>query len=159
MGWKQATGGGGRTVVTPTLLGRIQTRIVLLCTVALLWTLVAMPFIPRTTQLGSAYLAGFVALALTGLLGMVVWEPLYHFLQQFRWEKDWPALFGFVTFLPEGLVLHAVLRATVLADAPPFASITFWVHFFTTWLVMWLFANGAMRVFSLRWRYRGGRVF
>jgi hypothetical protein len=144
--------------VTANLFGRVQTRIALLATVGLIWTIVAMPFIPRVTSLGSTYFAGVVALVLTGLFGIVLWEPLYHFLQQLRWEKDWPALFGFIAFIPEGVLVHAILRGTVLRDAPLFASVTFWLHFFTTWALVWFFMNGPMRVISLRWRFRGGRL-
>lgn len=45
-------------------------------------------------------------LGLVLVLGFV-WEFLYHLLQQFRWEKDWPVLFALLVGIPEG---HGVLR-------------------------------------------------
>ena len=41
------------------------------------------------------------------------------------------------------------------ADAPGSALI---VHFGRTWLVTRLWVNGPMRVFVVRWRFRGGRI-
>ena len=35
---------------------------------------------------------------------------------------------------------------------------TFAVHFATTWLAIFLFLQGPMRVPFLRWRFRGGRI-
>ena len=32
----------------------------------------------------------------------VGWELVYHLLMQFRWEKDWPTLFGLLVGVPEG---------------------------------------------------------
>ena len=30
------------------------------------------------------------------------WDPLYHVLMQFRWEKDWPIMFGLLVGSPRG---------------------------------------------------------
>ncbi|MDO5498114.1 MAG: hypothetical protein Q4F67_00360 [Propionibacteriaceae bacterium] len=139
--------------MTPTLMGRIQTRWALLVIVGLPWTLVLMLFGLLTGAAYSTLLAGgLLVLGLVGLLG-TIWEGVYHGLQQFRWEKDWPALFGLVTIVNEGLVLWLV---TVLLDRP--LGALGWIHFVTTWLLMWIFANGPMRVLAPRWRYRGGRL-
>jgi len=84
---------------------------------------------------------------------------LYHFLMQWRWEKDWPTLFGLVTLAPEGLLLWLLLSAGVVpgitgtVTAPAFA-----VQFLAVWLAVWLVANGPMRVPFIRWRFRGGRL-
>lgn len=147
--------------MTPTLLGRIQTRLFLVATVGVVWMLIISPIVlpitPDETALGDVFSLGYAALVVVAVVG-IVWELIYHGLQQFRWEKDWPALFGFVAFIPEGILLHAILRATVLRNAPAFATVTFWAHFFTTWALVWFFMNGPMRVVSLRWRFRGGRL-
>ena len=46
-----------------------------------------------------------------------MWEFVYHLLQQFRWEKDWPTLFGLLVGIPEGLLAYAVARSGVLPAA------------------------------------------
>lgn len=140
--------------MTPTLMGRIQTRWFLLLVVGVPWTLVLMVF---GLLSGEAYLdlliGGLRVLGLVGLLG-TLWEFAYHGLQQFRWEKDWPALFGLLTIVNEGVLLWLVM---LLLDLP--LGVLGWTHFVTTWLLMWVFVNGPMRVLAPRWRYRGGRLF
>ncbi len=133
--------------MTPTLLGRIQTRLFLLVAVGVPWTLTVLPLVPGPTADVAPSL--FAALALFGAVGSIVWEPIYHLVQQFRWEKDWPISFGLLTFVPEALVVRALVGA-------PWS--TFLVHAATTWLAMWLVGNGPLRVALLRWRFRGGRV-
>jgi hypothetical protein len=140
--------------MTPTLAGRIQTRLVLLATVGLVWTILIVPFLP-----GATYGVAFTALILTAVFGVVPWEPVYHLLQQFRWEKDWPAIFAYLSGLPEGLLILAVLQQGPLAFAPASATVSFWLHFGSTWTLVWFAAHGPMRVVSLRWRYRGGRLW
>ena len=130
--------------MTSTLLGRVQTRLFLVFTVGLLWTLVLTPF------LGGPYRATLTTLGWVALLGVVVWEPFFHLLQQFRWEKDWPAMFLLLQAIPEGLLVWIV--------ADPMSGGTFLIHFATTWLAIFLFLQGPMRVPFLRWRFRGGRI-
>jgi hypothetical protein len=138
--------------VVPVLLGRIQTRLCLLLVVGSAVTAVVTPLI------GAGYRTTFTVLAAVAVLG-VGWEVLYHLLMQFRWEKDWPSLFGLLTAIPEGVLLWLLLdRGLVptVANAPPLAD--YLVHFGVVWLVVWLVANGPMRVPFLRWRFRGGRL-
>lgn len=145
--------------MVPTLFGRIQTRIFLLATVGVLVTLLIVPVLPGLDgPLSERYRSGFLVLLSVAVLG-VLWEFLYHFLMQFRWEKDWPTLFGLVTLVPEGLLLFFLLRSDgigLIDPAPPAAA--FWIHFVVVWLCVWLVANGPMRVPFIRWRFRGGRV-
>lgn len=148
--------------MTPTILGRIQTRIFLVATVGVLWTLLIGPALagmmsdPDATT-GDVYRLAFGALVLVAVVG-IAWELLYHALQQYRWEKDWPTLFGLVTGVPEGIVVALLLGAGLpwdVGDVPVGAYIT---HFATTWILIWLVANGPMRVLFIRWRFRGGRL-
>ena len=37
-----------------------------------------------------------------------VWEFVYQLLMQFRWEKDWPTLFGYLTGINEGILVYVV---------------------------------------------------
>ena len=104
-------------------MGRIQTRIFLLATVGVVVTALLVPILPGLDgPLSESYRTAYIVLAAVAVLG-VGWEFIYHFLMQFRWEKDWPTLFGLITLVPEGLLLFLLLRADVLAfvidPAPP----------------------------------------
>ena len=142
--------------MTPTLSGRIQTRIALLLTVGVVWTLAITPFLPGLDELGDGYAVTFRAVALVIVIG-IAWEVIYHGLQQIRWEKDWPTLLGLLTGISEGIVVWFALDASLSGDLMVTRS-QYAIHFGTTWVVVWLFANGPMRVLSLRWRFRGGRL-
>jgi len=144
--------------MVPVLLGRIQTRIFLLAFVGSAVTALITPVLPADGSLADRYRTTFAVLAAVAVLG-IGWELLYHLLMQFRWEKDWPSLFGLLTAVPEGVLLWLLLRAEAVpgvATAPPLAA--FIVHFGVVWLAVWLVANGPMRVPFLRWRFRGGRL-
>lgn len=143
--------------MTPTFVGRIQTRAFLLLAVALPWTLILAPFLPRPDDgsLGDVYILTLTAIALVMVLG-IAWEALYHGMQQLRWEKDWPTLFGLLTGINEGILLWLVI-----ANLPGWPDVKpggFLIHFITVWVLVWLVANGPMRVVFLRWRFRGGRI-
>lgn len=142
--------------MTPSLSGRIQTRIVLLGTVGVLATLLITLFLPGSADLSDMYAVTFRALLVVAVLG-VGWELVYHGLQQIRWEKDWPTLFGLLTGISEGVLAWFVLNA-VLSDRLSVTAAQFVIMFTFVWIVVWLFANGPMRVVVLRWRFRGGRL-
>src|SRR5664279_1939298 len=144
--------------MVPTLYGRIQTRIVLLAVVGGLWPVLITPFLPTGAPLGASYRTTFLVLLSVLILG-VGWEFIYHLLQQFRWEKDWPTFFGLVTVIPEGMLLWSLILAGALpgVDDVPLAAFLF--QFLTTWLVVWLIANGPIRIFFIRWRFQGGRFW
>ena len=144
--------------MVPTLYGRIQTRIVLLAVVGGLWTVFITPFLPTDAPLGTSYQTTFPVLLSVLILG-VGWEFIYHLLQQFRWEKDWPTFFGLVTVIPEGMLLWSLIIAGRIpgVDGVPLAA--FLIQFLTTWLVVWLIANGPLRIFFIRWRFQGGRFW
>lgn len=145
----------------PTLRGRLQTRLFAVVVIGGIWTLLVTPFLPSMpagTEGGSRYAMTLSILAAVLVLGLA-WELAYHALQQFRWEKDWPTLFGLVTVVNEGVLLTLVLRAGLVPNAdPPPPAATWMTHFGTTWLVIFLFLNGPMKVVALRWRFRGGRL-
>lgn len=144
--------------MVPTLNGRIQTRIFLLAVVGGLITLIIVPFLPGSAPLGDKYRDGFLVLASVAVLG-VFWELLYHLLMQWRWEKDWPTLFGLVTLVPEGLLVWLLLQAGAIPGIVGTVSApAFCIDFLAVWLSVWLVANGPMRVPFIRWRFRGGRL-
>jgi hypothetical protein len=146
--------------VVPTLAGRIQTRLALLAVVGGVVTAIIVPVlpVPASVSLADTYRNAFLILAAVAVLG-VGWEFVYHFLMQWRWEKDWPTLFGLITLVPEGLLVWLVMRAGIIpgmtgtVPAPAFC-----LQFLAVWIVVWLVANGPMRVPFIRWRFRGGRL-
>lgn len=144
--------------MVPVLFGRIQTRLVLLAVVGSAVTALVTPLLPVDGALADRYRTTFAVLAAVAVLG-IGWELLYHLLMQFRWEKDWPSLFGLVTAVPEGVLLWLLLDVAALPvvdTAPPLAAYS--AHFVAVWLAVWLTANGPMRVPFLRWRFHGGRL-
>ena len=144
--------------MVPTLNGRIQTRLFLLAVVGGLITLVIVPVLPGNAPIGDKYRDGFLVLASVAVLG-VLWEFLYHFLMQWRWEKDWPTLFGLVTSVPEGLLVWFLLSAGAIPGIVGTVSgAAFLIQFSLVWLGVWLVANGPMRVPFIRWRFHGGRL-
>jgi len=137
--------------MTPSLFGRLQTRFVLVVVVGLPWTVIVT--VLSAVLAGESYADTFgvtsEALLLVLVLGLLLWEPLYHALQQLRWEKDWPTVLGLVTGLNEGLLVWLLL-----GEVDPLA---FLVHFVSTWLLIWFVLHGPLRAVVPRWRYRGGR--
>ncbi len=145
--------------MVPTLNGRIQTRLVLLAVIGGLVTLVIVPALPGSAPLGDKYRDGFLVLATVAVLG-VFWELLYHLLMQWRWEKDWPTLFGLVTAVPEGLLIWLLLSVgAVPGIVGTVGGAAFVIQFTCIWLAVWLVANGPMRVPFIRWRFQGGRLW
>ena len=163
--------------MTPLFLGRIQTRIFVSLIVGGIWTLLITPFLPLSTPdgyeiaftvdggLGDVYKLTFAALLITTFFGCIFWEPIYHGLMQFRWEKDWPALFHLLQVFPEGLTTFVLLHVSFLNPLPELPGggeyvpvLAYLILFSTTWIVTWLFANGPMKIFFLRWRFRGGQI-
>jgi hypothetical protein len=143
--------------MVPTLPGRLQTRIASLAVVGSLWLLIITPVLPQRAQLGAMYEASFLVLGVVIASGLI-WEFVYHGLQQFRWEKDWPALFGLVTGLPEGVVAWLVLRWVIPTAVATPNRISYLIAFSSVWLVVWMWVYGPMRVVFVRWRFRGGRI-
>ena len=138
----------------PTLNGRIQTRIFMLATWGALITLLITPILPNDPD----YKKTYIILATVAVLG-VGWEIIYHLVQQFRWEKDWPTLFGFITCVNEGALIWLLLELEVIPGIDgevPFS--TFVIDFMVIWVVIWLWVNGPMRVPLIRWRFFGGRI-
>lgn len=143
----------------PTLNGRIQTRVLGLGIIGFFVAFVITPVLPT----GDLSLAQSYRVTLSVLLAVVLvgvpWELLYHGLQQFRWEKDWPTLFGLLTAVSEGIVVWLLVRYTtiVVPEALRPSLTAYLIQFIITWLTFWLVVNGPMRVVFHRWRFAGGR--
>lgn len=144
--------------MVPTLSGRVQTRLFLLFLLGGVVTALITPVLPAGGALADRYQTTFVVLAAVIVLG-VGWELVYHLLMQWRWEKDWPTMFGLVTAVPEGVLVWVLADYGQLPWLPGTVPLpAFLIHFGVVWLVVWLFANGPMRVLFIRWRFHGGRL-
>jgi hypothetical protein len=138
----------------PTLNGRIQTRIFMLVVFGSLITLLITPVLPGDPDYRTTYLILFTVLVLG-----VIWEVVYHGLMQWRWEKDWPTLFGLLTAINEGILVWVLLELDLVPGIEgdvPFSA--FLIMFLVIWIFIWLWTNGPMRIFNLRWRFFGGRL-
>lgn len=141
----------------PTLNGRIQTRIFMLVVFGGLITLVLTPILPGDPD----YRTTYIILAAVLVLG-IVWELIYHGIQQFRWEKDWPTMFGLITAVNEGALVWLLLDLELVpgidypSDGVPFWA--FFIDFAVIWFIVWVWTNGPMRVPFIRWRFFGGRI-
>jgi hypothetical protein len=165
--------------MTPTLDGRLQTRLFLSITVGVLWTAVIVPFLPEPAgvSLGMSYDMAFGSLLVMTVYGLV-WEHLYHALQQMRWDKDWPSVFALLSVLVEAPLVWVLdflfpimsMSGSGMQMSGPMGPMSsspglpspyfpgFAIHVGTTWVLMWLFSQGLMRVICIRWRFEGGRV-
>lgn len=142
----------------PTLNGRIQTRIFALLVVGGIWTVLIALVLPVNGAYVLVLRQSFLILLAITVLG-VGWEFVYHLLQQFRWEKDWPTFFGLITAVNEGLLVWLFLRLGLVPGVNEAVSdVAYVIQFGTTWVVVWLWVNGPMRVPFIHWRFRGGRL-
>jgi hypothetical protein len=136
--------------MTPTLLGRWQTRIVLLATIGLLITLLF-------ALVGSswAYVYVLVYVAAFG----VFWDVAYIALQQLRWDRDWPAAFQIFNGFVEGAFLYLVIRAVGLPGVPSDLPLALFVaQYGLVWLAIFLWVQGPMRTLFPFWRFHGGVI-
>jgi hypothetical protein len=143
--------------MVPTLPGRIQTRIFLLATAGVIVTAWLTPLLPLPGPLSASYKITYIILASVLVVG-IVWELLYHLLMQWRWEKDWPSLFGLVTGVPEGVLIWILLATRAvpgISKTPPLP--VYLIDFIVVWLCVWLVSQGPLRVPFIRWRFLGGR--
>lgn len=144
--------------MVPTVLGRIQTRLFLLAIIGVVVTALITPVLPVTGPLSERYQATFIVLAAVAVLG-IAWELVYHLIMQWRWEKDWPTLFGLLTLIPEGILVGALATNQLLPWLPgPVPTTAFIIHFMVVWVAVWITANGPMRVPFIHWRFNGGRL-
>ena len=137
--------------MTPTLVGRWQTRLFLQLFVGgpltAFWTLL----------FGGPKLA--LLLAYVTALGLAL-DALYIALQSLRWDRDWPLAFQLAGGCAEGALLFALFRAHALPGAPwgPGDTARFVAHYGSVFAVSSCVLFGPMRVLFPRWRFRGGRV-
>lgn len=136
--------------MTPTLSGRVQTRLVLLALVGVPCTFLIVPMLPGTI----GYADAFPALVVIAVLG-VGWEIVYHGMQQLRWDKDWPSILALLSGIVEAIVGYPVVA---LLGFAPDSVLAYGLYFGAIWFIVWLLEQGPLRVLTPRWRYTGGRL-
>ncbi|NER25024.1 MAG: hypothetical protein F6J86_03930 [Symploca sp. SIO1B1] len=144
--------------MTPTLLGRWQTRIFLLATVGALITLpfhfgIIGPGIPTDHISPFFPILGYVA-----LFG-IIWDVIYISMQQFRWDRDWPGAFQLLSGIWEAIFILIIVKLFGLPGAAKDLPIGwFTIHYSLVWLGVYLISQSLMRVLFPRWRFHGGRL-
>ncbi|NET59653.1 MAG: hypothetical protein F6K47_26940 [Symploca sp. SIO2E6] len=144
--------------MTPTLLGRWQTRLFLLATVGALLTL---PFHLGIIGPGDPvdHLPPFFPiLGYVALFG-IIWDILYIYMQQFRWDRDWPGAFQLLAGIWEAVFIICIVKVFGLPGAPKDLPIYwFTIHYSLVWLGVYLTSQSIMRILFPRWRFHGGRL-
>jgi hypothetical protein len=138
------------------LRGRLETRWFLAAAVGLPWTLLLTLLLrPGSDSTPTLLRSTAATMLLMALLG-TVWELAYHGCQQRRWDRDWPSVLALASVVVEaGPLWWATGRVPGVHRA---SGATFLAMVGSAWLLMWLFAQGPMRVLFLRWRFNGGRL-
>lgn len=152
-----ALGRRGRALMTPTLMGRWQTRLLLVGTIGLFITLLVGRYYDDLS--GSFILLGYVL-----IVGLAA-DVLYQFIQTFRWDEDWPTSFQLLAGLAEGVFLWGLISLVRwdefgLLGLPGVGTIPFsrfFNHYAAIWFAIFLVMQGPLRVIFPRWRFFGGR--
>lgn len=134
--------------MTPTLAGRLQTRLALALVTGLPVALATAGLLDRLTISG----------ALIGLLGVTVlglgWDAAYTSLQDRRWDRDWPRLFTLLSWAPEGF--GSWLTLDLLGAAAPLG--THLVLFTALWVAALVAQGTVLPVLLPHWRHDGRRL-
>ncbi len=140
--------------MTPTLLGRWQTRLFLLATVGVIVTI---PFSLGIIGPGASSVF-FWILVYVALLGCL-WDILYSYLQRFRWDRDWPGALQLLTGIWEGIFIAFWVRLIGLPNGQEFSVFWFILHYSLVWLSVYIASQTLMRILFPRWRFKGGQWF
>ncbi len=141
--------------MTPTLRGRIESRLFLLTVLGL----------PLTSLFALLYRDGRTPFVLLGyvLLFGLAWDALYYGLQTLRWNRDWPPLFMLLGGLWEAIFLWGLISLSrgmglsLPGVAPGLTLAQFVAHYGTVFLVTFSAMFSLLPILFPRWRYRGGQ--
>ena len=164
--------------MTPTFLGRWQTRILLFLIIGIPITLVyAVWLVDNDTLDLAAFSPPWVIeispspplradirpiqiLCLLLVVGVVL-DILYILLQRLRWDRDWPFAFQFFVSIVEFVIVLALVSADLVpfmpaqwmsADDIPY----FVLHFSLVFIPSFIALLGFIQIFMIRWRFKGG---
>ncbi|MCB1508396.1 MAG: hypothetical protein KDI98_06505 [Hyphomicrobiaceae bacterium] len=148
--------------MTPTLLGRWQTRLLLFLVLGLpltflyAWIYAGFDVFDIDTNF-------FLVLVVLFVVGFIL-DPVYIWLQGFRWDHDWPFAFQFFfSFIEFGIVLALIyfdvlwfLPSFLLSDFDGFLVIL--GHFLTVFIPSFLALLGFIQIFLVRWRFKAAEL-
>ena len=139
--------------MTPTLLGRWQTRLLLLATVGVLITL---PFYLGIIGPGGSVF--FWVLIYVTLFGFG-WDVLYQHLQKSRWDSDWPGALHLLAGIWEAVFVVLLVKIFGLPGIRTEQLPLKWfaLHYSLVWLAVYVASHTMMRILFPRWRFRGGQ--
>ncbi|GAB4230046.1 MAG: hypothetical protein Kow0032_11670 [Methyloligellaceae bacterium] len=148
--------------MTPTLAGRLQTRLLLYIFIGLpmtaLFTWVVFPFIWGGELVPEIPFYFLTAILVLGL----ILDFVYIQIQRFRWDNDWPFAFQFFFSILEfaavwGLVQAGLLDPLILPEDIP----NVWIaatHFALVFIPSFIALLGLVQIFCVRWRFKGGEL-
>lgn len=136
--------------MTPTFVGRIQTRLLLLLTVGMAVTLLFALFATIWFFSVFAFFQPFLVLFFVLFMGMG-WDLIYTLAQRLRWDRDWPPAFQWLAAFLE------MVPAWIFAWLIGVPWWLFLLHYGSVWIVVFLGTQGPLRILFPRWRYDGGR--
>jgi hypothetical protein len=142
--------------MTPTLLGRWQTRILLLFTVGVI---VSFPFSLGIIG-GSPGNIFFWILTYVATFGLI-WDVFYDQIQKYRWDRDWPAIYQVLAGIWEFIFILCGIKLFGFLPIPiPKEEINPWLvfaHYTVVWAAVFITSQSLMRIVFIRWRFRGGQ--
>lgn len=159
--------------MTPTLFGRWHTRILLFVFLGLPITLIfaLLQVWARNQSITQLAIEPFQVISLIFLVGLVL-DPLYIFMQSFRWDRDWPFAFQFVSMIVEFLIVIGVLYLDFIPFLRNLSQFVFlapsgffnnssnvWdvcIHFGMVFWPSFISLLGFVQIFAIRWRFKGG---
>ncbi len=140
--------------MTPTLFGRWQTRIFLLATIGVIFSL---PFYFGFLGGHEGDVSYFFVILYVAIFG-IIWDILYDYLQKMLWDHDWPGILQLLAGVFEGFFLFLVISLIGLPGIRryQFDLFIFIKHYSLVWLAIYVSSWIIMRVLFPRWRFRGG---
>ncbi len=140
--------------MTPTLFGRWQTRIFLLATIGVIFSL---PFYFGFLGGHEGEVSYFFVILYVAIFG-IIWDILYDYLQKMLWDHDWPGILQLLAGVFEGFFLFLVISLMGLPGikSDQFDLFIFIKHYSLVWLAIYVSSWIIMRVLFPRWRFRGG---
>jgi hypothetical protein len=140
--------------MTPTLLGRWQTRMLLLSTVGIL----------TSTPFALGLIGGkpspiyFLILMYVAIFGLG-WDILYNNLQKSSWDRDWPAAYQLFAGIGEFIFVLCGVQIFRILPVPKneLPLILLVIHYIVVWLSVFITSQSIMRIAFPRWRFRGGK--
>jgi hypothetical protein len=157
--------------MTPTLIGRWQTRLLLYVLIQIpitalfalyanKWELPALPGWRNPFGFVTIVRDPFVFLTAILIVGLVL-DIVYIQLQRLRWDNDWPFAFQFVVMILEFFIVYGLVYLGALDSLLPDGRIplvTAACHFAFVFVPSFLALLGFVQILFLRWRFKGGEL-